>query len=139
MNTNDHERPNAIELPDGLVGLPDYRRFALSATSREGYFWLQSLEEPGLGFVLVDPFPYFDGYAVDIPATDLADLGPFDRSELLVLTVVTFDPGRGGRMTANLQGPIAVNLRTRRAKQLVIQGAAGSVRAELDVPVAAAV
>jgi len=109
-----------IELPQGLIGLPRHQRFSLVAGARRGFFWLQSVDEPGLGFVLVDPFLHFDGYEVDIQPTDHADLGPFDRSELLVLTVVALGDAKSETPTTNLRGPIAFNLRTRQAKQLVL-------------------
>jgi len=109
-----------VQLAQGLIGLPDHRRFSLVACARQGFFWLQSVDDPELGFVLVDPFLHFDGYQVDIEPTDHADLGPFDRSELLVLTVVALGPSDGEPPTTNLRGPIAFNLRTRLAKQLVL-------------------
>lgn len=109
-----------IELPQGLIGLPEHRHFSLVAGARQGFFWLQSVDDPALGFVLVDPFLHFDGYEVDIKPADHADLGPFDRSELLVLTVVALGTSDREPPTTNLRGPIAFNLRTRQAKQLVL-------------------
>ena len=109
-----------IELVDGLIGLPDHCKYSLVVGSREGFYWLQSLDEPTLGFVLVDPFPRFEGYTVDIGSAAQAELGPFDRSELLVLTVVTLGGCETEPVGTNLRGPIVFNLRTRRAKQLVV-------------------
>ncbi len=109
-----------IFFPRGLLGLPEWRRFDLTTTSVEGLFWLQSVEMPELAFVLVDPFPRFEGYAVDLGPGDLADLGPCDASDLLVLTVTRLPAGASAGPTTNLRGPIAFNLRTGRAKQLAM-------------------
>jgi len=121
-----------FELPQGVVGLPQHRRFRLFSGARDGFYWLQSVEEPELGFVLVDPFPIFHGYAVDVSPADLRDLGPYDRSELLVLTVVTLGSGDVPRTTTNLRGPIVFNLRTHQAKQLVLSQSGLDMCASFD-------
>lgn len=121
-----------IELAQGLIGLPEHRHFSLVAGARQGFFWLQSVDDPGLGFVLVDPFLHFDGYEVDIQPKDHADLGPFGRSELLVLTVVTLGASDAEPPTTNLRGPIAFNLRTRQAKQLVLSDPDIDLNASFD-------
>ncbi len=121
-----------IELAQGLIGLPDHRHFSLVAGERAGFFWLQSLDDPGLGFVLADPFLHFDGYEVDIRPADHADLGPFARSELLVLTVVALGASELEPTTTNLRGPIAFNLRTRQAKQLVLSDPSIELNAVFD-------
>ena len=43
-----------------------------------------------------------------------------DENDLAVLVVVTVPPENPSLMTANLQGPIIVNARNRRGKQLVL-------------------
>ena len=132
MHADSGDSTNEIELPQGLLGLPECRRFELEPTAREGFFWLRSLDVPELSFVLVDPFPHFESYGVDVSPADQADLGPFDRSELLVLTVVSLGAGAGDPVTTNLRGPIAVNLRTHRAKQLVVSDPDLALRAPFD-------
>ena len=130
----EHESPleTPIELPQGLLGLPDHQRFTLVAGAREGFYWLQSVEESGLAFVLMDPFPRFHEYSVDVGAEEQRDLGPFERSELLVLTIVTLGDGETTPTTTNLRGPIVFNLRTRRAKQLVLSDSHVDHRAAFD-------
>lgn len=128
MSTEQTDDATRIEMPQGLLGMPKRTRYTLEPTAREGFFWLRSLDEPELEFILVDPFPHFDGYGVNVSPADQADLGPFDRSELLVLTMVTV----GDDVTTNLRGPIAFNLRTRQAKQLVLSDPELPLRASFD-------
>src|SRR5687768_15135601 len=55
-----------INFPNGLLGFPDHKRFALIQTGEENYFfWLQSVDEPNLAFVVTDPAIFFKGY--DVP------------------------------------------------------------------------
>src|SRR5918911_5356594 len=61
----DEER--VITFPNGLLGFPDHRRFALIQTGEENYFfWLQSADEPNLAFVVTDPAIFFKGYEVPL-------------------------------------------------------------------------
>src|SRR6266700_3073553 len=56
-----------IHLPRGLLGFPDYTRYALIQTGEENYFfWLQSVDEAGLAFVVTDPSIFFKDYEVPI-------------------------------------------------------------------------
>ena len=107
-------------LPAGLVGFERYTRFALVPSGREGVFWLQSLDEPALAFVLADPFRVAAGYAVDVPDADVAAIGATRAPDVLLLAVVTLNGTPGGTPTANLRAPLAFNVATRRGRQVVL-------------------
>ena len=124
---------SAIEFPVGLLGFEEYRRFAFVRAGTDTVFWLQSLDSSGLVFLLVDPFVHFANYVVDVPTADALELGARDASDIAVLGIVTL-PQAGGRPTANLQGPVVLNPRTRRAKQIVCSDADYGVRSEFDLP-----
>jgi len=52
-----------ISFPKGLLGFPQYQRYALIQTGEENYFfWLQSVDEPTLAFVVTDPAIFFKDY-----------------------------------------------------------------------------
>lgn len=121
-----------FHFPAGLFGFPDSRDFVLLPAEQEGYFWLQSTAHAALAFLLADPFHFFDGYAVEIGTKERRDLGDPGREELLVLAIVTLPRKPDGRPTANLQGPIALNLHARLARQLPVADGAFGVREEFD-------
>ena len=108
-----------LHFPQGLYGFPDCRSWVLVPTKRDGLFWLQSTEHAPLAFLLVDPFTHFPGYAVDLSAADLARVGTSEPSEIIVLAVVTVG-SRGALPTANLQGPVVLNMRERHGFQIVL-------------------
>ena len=61
------EDERIITFPNGLLGFPDHTRFALIQTGEENYFfWLQSVDEPNLAFVVTDPSIVFKDYEVPI-------------------------------------------------------------------------
>ncbi len=112
--------PIRIEFADGLIGLPERRAFLLSRAAAPGTFWMESTEHERLAFLLVDPFPFFDGYSVELDSAQLRDVLADDPSDIAVLAIVTLPPEPDGVCTANLQAPLAINLRTGRARQLVL-------------------
>jgi flagellar assembly factor FliW len=122
-----------IFFPGGLFGFPESRMFVLLPAAREGMFWLQSTEHGTLVFLLADPFRYFDDYVVDLSAADRAELHVAQALDVAILAVVTLPQDRQECPTANLQGPIAVNLVTRRAKQLALGETQFGIRSPLDL------
>lgn len=109
-----------IEFADGLIGLPERRAFRLSRAAAPGTFWLESAEHERLAFLLVDPFPFFEGYSVELDPAQLRDVAADDPADLVVLAIVTLPAEPDGVCTANLQAPLAINLRTGRARQIVL-------------------
>jgi flagellar assembly factor FliW len=127
------EPDELITFPAGLLGFPACREFVLLPSERQGMYWLQSVEHSPLAFVLVDPFLAVEGFAVDVTASDLAELDAKVESDLAVLAIVTLGSAELGGCTLNLQGPVAFNLRTRRAKQIAIPNSDYGVRWPVDL------
>ena len=56
-----------MTFPNGLLGFPNHTRYALIQTGEENYFfWLQSVDEPNLAFVVTDPTIFFKDYEVPV-------------------------------------------------------------------------
>jgi flagellar assembly factor FliW len=111
---------DVFTFPAGLLGFPECQRFVLVHTTRDGVFWLQSADHGALAFLLVDPFRHFPEYAVELSAADLAALSATDASDMAVLTIVTLPSSRALPATANLQGPLVINMRARCGRQAVL-------------------
>jgi flagellar assembly factor FliW len=109
-----------LSFPQGLIGFAEARRFTLIDHPGGGPFrWLQSLDAPELAFVVADPQLFFADYRVPLSVEDLRSIG-LERIEdgaVVVILVVPRDPLR---ITANLLGPIVINLKGRLARQLVL-------------------
>ena len=122
-----------ITFPGGILGFPACRTFALIPSEREGMYWLQSSEHAPLAFLLVDPFLAVPGFSVDVAPQDLAELEVTGQSDLAVLAIVTLAAAEKGGCTVNLQGPLAFNLRTRRAKQIAVPNSEYGVRHAVEL------
>ncbi|CAN5240437.1 flagellar assembly protein FliW [soil metagenome] len=116
-----------VNLSDGLIGFPACHSFALLPAGRRGFTWLRSLEHETLALLLVDPFLYFPGYAIDLPPFMLASLRTTEAIDVSVQAVVTLgDASRGA--TANLQAPLVFNVRERCGYQYVCQNSPWGIR-----------
>ena len=107
----------------GLLGFADYTEVALIDVEIAGkiapFFWLQSVQEPTLAFLVVDPFLLRGDYEADIDDEALAVIGLSNPSDVLLLTIVTL-PEDGSGATVNLQGPLIFNKGNNRAFQAIL-------------------
>lgn len=109
-----------IEFSDGLLGFPECRSWALLLGTKSGVAWLQSADHSRLIFLLVDPFVFFDGYSADLADGELRRLHAKDAGEISVFAIVTLPIGGDDTCTANLQGPVVMNMSARRGVQVVL-------------------
>ena len=123
----DIDEKQVIVFPRGLFGFEALRRFALLDSHRQPFYWLQSLERTQVAFVLLNPLLFRPDYTLDVPEEDLETLGANDREDLLVFCIVTI-PEDQDRMTANLQGPVVINRRTREGRQFISDNPKWQVR-----------
>ncbi|HEY3269351.1 MAG TPA: flagellar assembly protein FliW [Armatimonadota bacterium] len=113
---------NVIEIPRGLIGFPPEQRFILfEHKPGEPFRWLQSLDDPALALVVVDPHIFFPDYEAEISEEEARALGIDDPGEAQILTTVTVRRSMG-QITTNLLGPLVISLRNGRGAQLVLDG-----------------
>lgn len=113
--------PKKIFFRQGLPGLENYREFTLQAIENNPFFYhLQSVAEKAVGLILLDPFPCFPGYSVELSDEEQQALQVHKTEDLLVLTTVTIAGGK--KMTTNLAAPLVINLSQGLARQIVIAG-----------------
>lgn len=120
-----------LTFPDGLLGFPECRSFMLCGGGSEGVFWLQSTEFEPLAFLLIDPFRFFDGYSVELSDVDVARLQPAAPADIAILATVTLNATGA---TANLQGPLAINVASGCARQVIAADTGYGVREAVELP-----
>lgn len=129
----DAEPEELIFFPGGMFGFPECRIFVLVPASRDGLYWLQSADHGTLAFLLADPFVFFADYQVELSPADRAELQVAAPADVVILAIVTLPRSREDLPTANLQGPIAINLTARRAKQLALADSGFGIREPLKL------
>lgn len=112
-----------LTMPDGLPGFPGFERFALLEDPKTVPFcWLQSLEEPNLALVVMNPFLFMPDYKLDLDSfIDGKDWKDVKAEALQVLVVVNISQGeKEKKITANLLGPLVINSKNNEVFQVVI-------------------
>jgi flagellar assembly factor FliW len=116
-----------IEFPLGVFGFEELKSYVLLDASQPPFYWLQSLDRPNVAFVLADPRAFVADYRLDVAEEDLAAIGAGSTQDVLDFAIVTI-PADPREMTANLQGPVVVNRRTRVARQCISRNLDHDVR-----------
>ena len=111
-----------IYLEPGLLGFTQYHRYVLIEHNREAPFlWLQCLDNADLAFVVIDPRYLLSDYQPALLASVSQEMQVKRKEDLNIFVILTIPPGKPQEMTANLMGPVVVNLKTRQGRQLVLE------------------
>ena len=111
-----------ISFPNGIVGFPDLKDFALSHDEEQGdqagIRWMQSVQEPNFAMPVINPLVVKDDYNPMVDDELLAVIGKGEN--LLVMTTITV-PTDLSKMSVNLKAPFVINVDTRKAVQVVLE------------------
>ncbi len=107
-----------VHFPRGLFGFEERHDYALLDSTTPPFYWLQSLEDPSLAFILINPYIVVPEYVLDVSEDELRAVESEDGSELLVFSIVTI-PADREQISCNLQGPVLINRRARLARQAI--------------------
>lgn len=125
INTKFHgnveiDRDKIVRFEQGLPGFEEEKDFyILLLEEGADFFVLQSVETPILAFVMIDPFLYFKEYAVEI-SDDVKELLKIqETNEVVIFSLLTIKEELKS-VTANLQGPIVINDRLKKGKQVIL-------------------
>ena len=119
-----------IHVPSGLFGFPDSKRYTLFE-HKEGspFLWLQSVDNGSLAFVLIDPLLVKPDYEIQISPQDMKELQLTDAPDgIQTLVIVNVTPGERVGLTANLLGPIVINVKKKLGKQIILSDNQYSLR-----------
>lgn len=111
---------SVLEFPQGLPGFERFKRYGLVEIEEEAPFLrLLSLEEPRLGFVIINPMLVWPDYNPDIGPADLQSLAILRAEDMALYCIVTLSSAPS-EVTANLKGPLCMNTASMRARQLIL-------------------
>ena len=116
-------RPEHIfHFPLGLPAFEDFKNYVFTIKpDTRPFLFMNAIEPAGLSFVCVDPFLVHARYAPRIGAADQEFLRASSMEDILLLSIVTVRPDVR-ETTVNLQGPLAINMKTSIGKQIICEG-----------------
>lgn len=119
---------NLIQIKDGLLGFESYQNFAVIPHGEDSPFiLLQSIDEPQLAFITIDPRIFSPNYLPDISDNELSSIGLKLVTEAVLLTIVVI-PENPQNMSANLQAPLLINPVLRIGRQMISRSIEHKVR-----------
>jgi len=107
-----------ISFPDGILGFEFIKDYYLLDMEDSPFYWLQSIEEQDIAFVVIQPDLFIPDYKLKVNNAELESIDIKDKEDILIFTIVTI-PENPSEMTANLQGPIIINKKNNLARQAI--------------------
>lgn len=109
---------NIIQFDNGIPSFLDEKQFILLPFDESTPFYiLQSVTTPELGFVVVSPFQFFPDYQVKLTDSTIDALTIEKEDDVAIFSILTVQEPFTNT-TANLQGPIIINSKTNKGKQI---------------------
>lgn len=116
----DFKESEVILLPKGVLGFSQLTKYVLLEKKEFALFkWLQSIEDPNVAFVIINPLEVFPNYKLEINEIELEELDYTNYNDLVTYVIITV-PQDVSLASANLLGPLVINPKKRLAKQAVM-------------------
>lgn len=107
--------------PEGLLGFANETKFTIIDTEdgESPFLWLQSINSPELVFVIMNPSFAFPDYNIEIPKRAREKLEIEKEEDVAVYSILVVAEDME-KITANLSGPIILNINKRLGKQVIL-------------------
>ena len=117
------EDEKLITFPEGIVGFPFLKQFALihdAENENAPIMWLQSMDEPTFAMPVIEPQLVTDSYNPTVDDTYLEPLGELAEDQIYSLVTITVPP-QIENMSVNLKAPIVINMANNKAVQIIVE------------------
>ena len=120
LETLEIPEASVLEFPHGLPGFESHKSFALIEDERYLPFrWLQSLGDPSVAFIVVNPELVVGQYEIHVGDLDVECLELVEGNDPEVMCILVM-PEDFRSATVNLKAPIVVNRPRQRGKQVIL-------------------
>ena len=107
-----------IHTPDGLPGFDAAREWVLEGDDDAVFALLRNVEQPAIGLLVTEPWDLAPGYEPDLP--EAADVQLLVVATLAGDSIAGSEAAEAATVFLNLAAPITVNVRTRQARQVIL-------------------
>lgn len=117
-----------VTFSSGLLGFEEIRDFILLDSPEDSpFYWLQAEHYPEIAFVLINPSMILTDYVLEADEQDLKEIDIEGDGDYITFAIVTLG-NNPTTMTANLLGPIVINKKNHKGKQVISTNDTYSVR-----------
>mgnify|MGYP002626978295 CR=1 FL=1 len=114
-----YSREEVLFFPRGIPAFETKHSWILVGNDDSAVKWLQSIDDGELALPVTSPDAIQSDYNARIPDDELTLIGGKNLADLALLIVVSIPEAAPWNMTANLRAPIVINLKTRKAVQVI--------------------
>ena len=110
-----------VYFQEGIPAFENEKEFVviLNEDKENPFHWLQSVKNPDLSFVILNPFEIFSDYDILLPETSINKLNIEKEEDVTIYSMVVI-PEDIAKMTTNLLGPIVINTKEMLGKQVIL-------------------
>ncbi|GIO12281.1 flagellar assembly protein FliW [Cohnella xylanilytica] len=120
-----------IHFPNGIPGFERSIRFVLVHVEEHAPFsYLQSVDEAGLSFIVIDPFDFFPSYEFNLNETIAAEMRIEAPDQVVVRTIINLNEDIS-QATTNLVAPVVMNKKSQIGRQVILTGTDYTTRHKL--------
>ena len=114
-----YNEEDVLFFPRGIPAFESNHKWILAGSDDSAIKWLQNIEDGDLALPVTSPDAVRPDYNARIPEDELKLVGSVNPADLALLIVVSIPRSAPWNMTANLRAPILINLKTRKAVQVI--------------------
>ncbi len=132
--TLEYEKEWLLHFEDGLFGfqnLHDYLPLCMNEEDDNSILVLQSVEDPAIAFVVINPFALDPHYAPSLTPEEMTYLKASDESELTYYVICVLKDNYLDN-TVNMKCPLVFNTSTRNGMQVILTSDAYDFRTPLS-------
>ena len=113
---------DVLEFEYGIPGFENMTQFVIlgKADDESPFFWLQSVQNSNLAFVIMNPRDLVPDYEAEIDMFTANVLKIKDENAALIYAIVTV-PEDISKISINLKAPIVINAKNNRGCQVVLE------------------
>jgi flagellar assembly factor FliW len=117
----DIDENKVITFDEGIPGMPHLKKYLLMSDRIENsnLYWLQSIEDTDIAFVMMDIFPLMPDYSPSLPESKLDELGIDENHKDYLIFNIAVVPKELKKITVNLKAPVIINTLTNKGMQLI--------------------
>ena len=110
-----------VSFPEGIIGFEDHKEYRIAdEKSKEPFFWMQSLKDSEVNFIVIDPLEFKSDYKPVLSGMDKTVLQIADNDECLCYVIVCVSQ-ESDQISANLLAPLMINKKSNIGRQVVLQ------------------
>lgn len=124
----DIDESKILTFANGLIGFEIFRKYIIIPHENDHNFsWLQSVENRFLCFLITTPMSFMFDYLIEISDDTVASLNITSAEDVVVYCMVTV-PEDPLKISANLSGPLVLNVSNFTGEQVVVMDPKYSVK-----------